>query len=141
MNDLIHQSLAQDFQGENSRRRDSYGGWLTVQLLALSLVLGGLPTAWAHPVSRARPGIYDTIPLPAKSCARRLVTFYFDQPMDRASVGCLGVAPRSPGAVLARRHDIGSPSASYERATEYAFTIGTARLYGWRGDGGSLTLG
>ena len=78
------------------------------------------------------PRVVETSPLAGEELALdEPVTFFFDQPMDRASVeGAFSVSPAVDGA-LTWAGDSAltiTPDAPYARATEYTFTIDTGAI-------------
>ncbi|MBN1201669.1 MAG: Ig-like domain-containing protein, partial [Anaerolineae bacterium] len=103
-----------------------------VLALGVALLLGSPLVAWGAPNVQEEapaPRVFDTVPLPGEELTLDgLVTFYFDLPMDQASVeGTFSVDPYVEGD-LSWTGDSAltfTPSEEYERATEYTFTIGT----------------
>ncbi len=106
--------------------------WLMVVLV---LVLSGIVgTGSTQPVWSAgeniAPQVIDTSPVRGESLPLAgNVTFYFDQPMDRASVqAALNASPNVTGA-LDWSDDMTAtfrPAAPLDRATEYTFTLTSA---------------
>ena len=107
-------------------------GLITLLVLGFSLVIGGPLVAWGAPGPQADappPRVFDTVPLAGEELALDgPVTFYFDQPMDPATVeGAFSVTPAVPGDLSWPDESTlkFTPTANYDRATAYAFTIGT----------------
>ncbi|MBI5958046.1 MAG: Ig-like domain-containing protein, partial [Chloroflexi bacterium] len=113
----------------------SLPGAALILVLGLSLIWGGLPVAWGAPGAQGSspaPQVFDTVPLPGEELALDgPVSFYFDLPMDTASVeAAFSVDPAVEGQ-FAWTDDAGltfTPSGKYERAAEVVFTIGTGAL-------------
>ncbi len=108
--------------------------WAGGLLLAIGLILAGTLTVWGAPGAQESeatpPQVFDTVPLPGEELALDgPVTFFFDQPMDHAAVeSAFSVTPDIAGtftwpddATLTF-----TPSAAYERATEYTFSIASS---------------
>ncbi len=116
-----------------SRRRIrwvSAFGALAVVALALSLLANGLPVALGAPGAQSEalpPQVFDTVPLPGEELALDgTVTFFFDQPMDAASVeAAFRIEPEVAGTL--NWPDASTlrftPQGAFARAADYTFTI------------------
>ena len=111
------------------KRRVWWASSMAMVLLVLGLAVG---VAWGAPGAQddaPPPQVFDTDPLPGEELALDgPVTFYFDQAMDQASVeAAFSVAPAVAGE-LSWPDDVTltfTPTAAYDRATEYTFSIDT----------------
>jgi hypothetical protein len=108
-----------------SRKIRWVGGLLALLALSLSLVVAGLVAAQDE--ENLPPQVIDTIPLPGEELALDgTITVYFDQAMNAESVqAAWSVTPEIAGELTWPSEStlMFTPSAAYERATEYNFTI------------------
>ena len=117
-----------------------------IALVVMLLALGGTLTAVGAPPRQddaLPPQVYDTAPLPGEELLLDgPVTFYFDQAMNpTAAEAAFSVDPAIDGALSWTDEFtlVFTPSAAYERATEYTFTIAASAEFGCRGgDGGCV---
>ena len=104
-----------------------------VGLLALlcGVLVGGPLVVWGQGDDVLPPQIYDTVPLSGEELALDgTVKFFFNQPMNPDAVAeAFSVMPAHGEGELSWDEQSTvltyTPSDSYERATEYAFTVGT----------------
>ncbi len=109
------------------QRRARWIGLCAGAILLLSTAALNLPDAWGDTLP---PQVFDTMPLPGEELPLEgPVIFFFDQPMDDATLpDAFSVEPAVNGA-LTWSDDFTTltftPAAPLARATEYTFTIGT----------------
>ncbi|NDJ75176.1 MAG: SH3 domain-containing protein, partial [Chloroflexi bacterium] len=106
--------------------------WVGGILLLLALMMGGVLVASSAPGAQGDdalpPQVFETAPYPGEELLLDgAVTFYFDQPMNQATVAeAFSVSPSVAGELAWPDAStvVFTPQEPYARATEYTFTIG-----------------